>query len=108
MATRTTTQASNRLGEHPNNNVKLPGGVHENIYISVPSLNFRLSLKRSLNSKIAPLLGQMRLFPSLDSIDPFGLYNIKRDEIASLDFKFPVSVKLDGNVPLTLYRAPKA
>ena len=70
--------------------------------------NFRLGMKRSRNSKIAPLLSQMRLFSNFDFIDPLGPYNIKRDDIGSRNFKFRASVNLGDTATLTLYRGPKA
>ena len=72
----------------------------ENICISVPSRNFRLGMKRSRNSKIAPLLSQMRLFSNFDFIDPLGPYNIKRDDIGSRNFKFRASVNLGATAML--------
>ena len=69
---------------------------------------FRLGMKRSRNSKIAPLLSQMRLFSNFDFIDPLGPYNIKRDDIGSRNFKFRASVNLGDTATLTLYRGPKA
>ena len=70
--------------------------------------NFRLGMKRSRNSKIAPLLSQMRLFSNFDFIDPLGPYNIKRDDIGSRNFKFRASVNLGATAMLTLYRGPRA
>ena len=70
--------------------------------------NFRLGMKRSRNSKIAPLLSQMRLFSNFDFIDPLGPYNIKRDDIGSRNFKFRASVNLGDTATLTLYRGPRA